>query len=123
MCFYLGFPTVFQLLHLFAYLVPMPLPRCSCFISPVYILPSTYMLVYSFPPYHIYIFQTMSSYISFFKLTVPVFGLFHDLVFSVPFDALSNVNIITVLVHYNHLYLNGYFHGILLDFHVYYTLI
>jgi len=100
-CLYLIAPALFR------QFISCLLPTCLCIHSLRIIF---------------YIFQTMSTYISFFKLTVLVSGLFHDFIFSVPFDAPNDVNIITVLVHYNHLYINGYFHGILLDFHVYYTL-
>ena len=114
----------FQRLHLFTYLIPMLLPYCPCFIFPVCVQTSTFIHVcYSSYYFLCFMFQTMSSHISFFMLTVPVFGLSYRFIISMPFNALTTPNTIVVWVHHNYLYSGGSFQGVLLDLHISYALL
>ena len=114
----------FQRLHLFTYLIPMLLPYCPCFALSVCVQTSTFIHVCCGSYYFLcFIFQTMSSPVSLFMLTVPVSGLSYRFIFAMSFDVLSTPNIIEVWVHHHYLYSGGIFQGVLLDLHISYTLL
>ena len=119
----LQFSHRFQRLCLFAYLIPMLLPYCPCLVCQfVSRLIPLYMSVLFSCYFFCLIFQTMSSYISFFMLTVPVSGLSYQFMFTMPFDVLTTPNTIVVWVHQTYLYSGGFFQGVLLDLHINYML-